>query len=164
MKILLHITLSFIFILSMGNYGCISGPNYPIEPVLTYAGVSDNVILQSSTGQDTIEIYIDFTDGDGDIGQNNGNSRIYLIDSRLGMIQDSFSTPNIPEQGTKNGVDGRITLLYLSTCCLFPDGTPPCSVNEDFPTDSLRLSIYMVDEAGHESNIVETEDIILLCE
>lgn len=164
MKKISQISFIFTICLTFGITGCISGPDYPIEPVLTYAGVSDNVIMQSSTGQDTIEIYVDFTDGDGDIGQNNGTSRIYLIDSRLGIVQDSFTTPNVPEQGTKNGVDGRITLLYMSTCCLFPDGTPPCGVNQDYPTDSLRLAIYMKDEAGHESNIVETEDIILLCE
>lgn len=161
MRLTLFLILITIVILTI--HACIEGPDYPIEPVLTYKGLSENMIDQSSLGEDTLKIYLYFTDGDGDIGSKSGNSDIYLIDSRLGIVQDSFRAPFVPEKGTKNGVDGNMTLLYLSTCCIFPDGSPPCFPSETFPKDSLKLKIYMKDRAGHVSNEVETDWIYVNC-
>lgn len=155
--------IAFIAIGIFSLHSCIEGPDYPIEPVLTYKGLSENTIDQSSLGEDTLEVYLYFTDGDGDIGSKTGNSDVYIIDSRLGVVQDSFRAPYVPEKGTKNGIDGSMTFLYLSTCCIFPDGSPPCFPSESYPKDSLKLKIYMKDRAGHVSNEVETDWIYVNC-
>lgn len=152
-------------LLLIGISSCIQAPDYPIEPVITYQGLSKNTMKQAKIKGDSLRVIFSFTDGDGDIGSIESNGiDIVLIDKRTNVIYGQFRAPTVPEKGTKNGIDGTAEVVIFSTCCVYPDSTPPCEVNEDYPLDSLKLEIYMTDRAGHESNHIETEWIYLECD
>lgn len=155
------ILLSLIFLL----HSCINAPEYPIEPVIEYQGVSKNLILQDNLNTDSLFLFISFTDGDGDLGHQAGDTtrNVYIKDLRTGNIQDRFKTPYIPEEGIGNGITGDIQLLLYTTCCLFPENIPPCSEPPQYPFDTIIYEVYIRDRAGHISNSIQTEPIIIQC-
>ncbi len=152
---------------------CVRPPDYPVEPHIEYVSMSKSTLLQGQGPEDTTYITISFTDGDGDLGHFKDGSEeqvldLFLTDLRTGAQSESFIIPFVPELGSGNGVSGEITLRVLTTCCIFPpyvtDAAAPCEPSQQYPVDTLRYEIYLVDRAGNESNRVETEDIFLLCQ
>jgi len=146
--------------------GCTQKPDYPIEPHLEFVRLSKNIIQQGDLNSDSLTVYLKFTDGDGDIGFETTDSlqNLFVIDSRTGNFAERIKIPKIPDTGIGNGVEGEIELLLYTTCCLFNDNIPPCSVIDDILTDTLTYKIYMIDRANNISNTVETSPIILRCE
>ncbi len=142
---------------------CVQPKKYPVEPVITFKGLSRSVLKQGQGPIDSTFVTITFTDGDGDLGDKQGIDA-YFIDKRDNNIKGSFRIPFIPEEGVGNGISGEITFRLNTTCCIFPNmEEPPCTPSTKYPTDTLRYIIYIKDRAGHESNRVETSDIVLLC-
>lgn len=146
--------------------GCTNSPDFPLTPELTYIAISKSSMIQNSLNTDSIFIQLSFTDGDGDIGgeTNNLKQNLLIKDNRTGEFYDRFRIPEIPQQGAGNGISGEITIRLFTTCCIYPDETPPCDAPPSFPTNDLTLDITMVDRAGNVSNVVTTDPITLLCD
>lgn len=146
-------------------YSCTDAPDFPDEPQIEFISISKSELQQDDLNTDSLSIFLSFTDGDGDIGseQNSSEQNIFLIDTRTGFTQDKFKIPFVPPQGTGNGISGTMEILAFTTCCIYPDRTPPCTPSTKFPKDTLQYEIYIVDRAGNESNHVFTGDIILNC-
>lgn len=157
--------LYFIFFLFL-FVECTNKPDYPDSPYLEYIGLSKSTLIQGDLNTDSIKIFLEFTDGDGDIGldQNDSLQNLFIIDSRTGNFAERIKIPEIPNTGFGNGVSGEIELLLYTTCCLYEDNIPPCSIIDGIPTDTLTYKIYMLDRAGNTSDTVETDPIILRCE
>jgi hypothetical protein len=120
---------------------------------------------QGSLNTDSLNITLYFTDGDGDIGVEQSDSlpNLFIIDSRTGNIAESIKLPKVSDAGFGNGISGIIELKLYTTCCLFTNNIPPCSVIEGINFDTLNYKIYLVDKAGNKSETVETNSIILEC-
>jgi len=159
--IIAFILLFFLIILS----GCVSKPEFPDIPHLEFTGMDKNNMVQGDFNSDSIFIYLKFTDGDGDIGFETTDSlpNLFVIDSRTNNIAESIKIPKLPDTGTGNGVSGEIELKLYTTCCLFEDNIPPCSVIDNIPYDTLYYKIYLIDRAGNSSDTVYTDPIILEC-
>lgn len=142
---------------------CVNAPEFPLQPVLTYEGVNKAQIYQFTNGPvDSIQIHFSFTDGDGDLS-NQDSVDIFLTDSRLG-IQTPFSIPPFPAEGTGNGISGDIYINVVNTsgiCCIFNNRL--CIANEALPVDTFSYAIQIQDRAGNLSNIIRTEQIEILC-
>ena len=149
------------FLLSCFWISCLKAPEYPIEPVIEFMSLSKNVFKQSLLNEDSIVLAFTFTDGDGDLGDND-SLNVILRDSRDDAVANSYRIPFIPEEGTANGIAGEIYVLVYSTCCYFPDGTLPCTPSTQYPRDTLTYLIQIRDRAGHWSNVIETDPIIVL--
>jgi len=154
------------FILALLSlWGCIESPNFPIEPRIEFIGMTQDTLKQGNFQQDSLIVVFKFEDGDGDIGRTDQEpeNNVFFIDERTGTLDNTFGIPEIPQEGAGNGVEGEIRILLFSTCCIYPDGSDPCTINENFPVDSLRYRIYIKDRAGHVSNEIVTPTITLLC-
>ena len=150
------------------GFGCTNPPDYPDEPVIEYVGMNTNTFVQGiQQGGTELQIVVSFTDGDGDIGDENNLANFFLEDSRDGFTF-TRSIPFVPEQGTGNGISGEITLRINTSlghfCCFYPTGQEPCTPSTEFPTDTLTYSLHMMDRSGKVSNTVVTEPIYLLCQ
>ena len=160
---------TFLFALFIIFIGCAKPPDYPVEPVIEYLSVSSNIANQNSgtiTG-DTIIATISFTDGDGDIGNDNDETTIVITDLRDNTPEESaVKLPKVPEPGANNGISGEIIFRLLPTCCLYPPEfeqalcTPSTS---SFKVDTLRYEVYIIDRAGNESNKIMLEPIYVQC-
>lgn len=153
-----------LFALILGSIGaCVSRPDFPVEPVLEFISMDKNQMVQNSFNTDSVRVTFSFTDGDGDIGDND-SLNIFIRDNRDQFIAAQYRLPELPPEGAGRGVRGEITVTIYTTCCIFPDGTPPCEASLQYPTDTVRYEIFMIDRAGHISNTIKTDPIILLCQ
>lgn len=148
------------------SWRCLDAPAFPVEPFIEFVGLSKDTLRQGLFQQDSLLVVFRFEDGDGDIGRTSqaGENNVFFIDDRTGTLDSSFGIPAIPEEGAANGVEGEVRIVLYSTCCIYPDGEDPCTVNPSFPLDTVRYSIYMTDRAGHVSNTIRTSLITLRCE
>ena len=141
---------------------CIKAPDFPDEPVIEFISLSQQVLNQGALNIDSTLLIISYTDGDGNLGSDNG-SNVFITDTRDGFQLEGFQIPKIPEEGSTNGISGTLEMLLYTTCCYFPDGTPPCNVSSEFPIDSVSYEVYIVDRDGNESNRILTPFIEILC-
>jgi hypothetical protein len=131
--------------------------------VITFKGMTKNKLAQSNFNKDSLSITISFTDGDGDIGNSDTTLALTVIDTRDGFNSGNFKIPIVPEQGSGNGISGEIEFVLYTTCCYYPDGSSPCTKSTKFPTDTVIYEITLKDRAGHVSNVIKTDPIIIDC-
>ena len=149
--------------------GCITAPDFSDVPTLYYEGISKSTMVQASLGNDTLLLFLRFTDGDGDVGQGTGTfgPNIQVRDNRTGDIYANFLTPEIPAAGANNGIDVDLSIVLTNDCCIYEPITnlPPCDVEniDSGTTNSLQLTITIKDRAGNVSNEVVTDPITLIC-
>ncbi|MBP7185073.1 MAG: hypothetical protein KBA06_06165 [Saprospiraceae bacterium] len=143
-------------------YACTTNPDFPNEPHLEYVSLSKNTIKQSILFNDTIQLKMTFTDGDGDLGSDDSLS-LFITDTRDQQMIPAYKIPFIPPQGSGNGISGELFVNLPPTCCIYEDGSLPCSPNPNEPTDTLTYEIYIKDRAGNSSNKVTTDPIYLQC-
>jgi len=166
----MKLTHYFPFFIIAIIISCTKPPDYPIEPVLEFKNLSRSSMIQGDVNNDSILVTFGFTDGDGDLGNNDTLFDIYLKDTRFpeipGVNPTQYKMPFVPIQGVGNGISGDITVLTYTSCCVYPDSTfPPCDTSAYtlYPIDTLIFEIHIKDRAGHESNRILSDPIILQC-
>jgi hypothetical protein len=145
---------------------CIRPPDYPVEPQLgENVSVSNTSLIQDNRGgipRDSAFIFIDFTDGDGDLGFAKDDNSIFVIDTRDGSRTNfAQSLPLVPEAGAANGISGQMQIRIFGSCC---SGIEACLPSTTKPTDTVVYEIYVKDRAGHKSNVVKTPPLTILCQ
>lgn len=152
---------------------CVKAPEFPNEPVIKFESLSKVRINQANANlpKDSIRIHLTFTDGDGDLGQNGSDSvQIILTDSRsngriLAPLLIPLSLPDIPAEGTGNGISGDIFITFENEA-----QSIPCIANRrlfaqvpELPFDTVSYTIQIRDRADNLSNIVRTDLIEIVC-
>lgn len=157
--------LLLLLLLSLTGWQCLDSPNYPDEPHIEFLSISKDTLDQGIFQEDSLTVRFRFEDGDGDIGRTDQDpeNNIFFIDERTGTLDNTFGIPTLPEDGAGNGVEGDVKILLFSTCCIYSDGSDPCLPNPNSPLDTVQYRIYIVDRAGHKSNEILTDPIILRC-
>lgn len=160
-----------VIVLFLAVIGCVKPPDYPDEPVITSVTLNKNVIPQATNNApvDTLIITIGFTDGNGDLSDEETEPNIELVDSRDSTILPN-RIPAINEQGTENGIRGEIRILIPNKtggskgiCCIFPDRRI-CDVDSRYPINTYHYSVRIKDRAGNWSNAMDTPEITILCQ
>ena len=136
-----------VFSLVTFIFSCINPPDYSPIPEITFDSISANNIKAQ---QDSITFWIDFTDGDGDLGSDE-LPNLFFLDSRTGYT-DSFKIPSLTPQGNVKAITGTIAYARSSFNCI---------PGKAF--DTLYYTIYIEDRAGNKSNLVVTPQIYLQC-
>lgn len=159
-----RLILAVLVILTIA--ACVSAPDFPDEPVITFESLSKSEIPQTTINPlDSLMIQLSFTDGDGDLSGDSVD--IFVVDSRFPGRPQPFNLPAIPAEGTANGISGDIFLNLIfegaanPLCCIFNGRA--CQVDEDFPADTVVYSIQIMDRAGNLSNVVETPPVTIRC-
>lgn len=117
------------------------------QPVIQLMGVSSKTIKQF---KDSLVITISFTDGDGDIGENNPDKNdIWVKDSRLTKPDFYFLKPLTPPGSTLQ-VKGSIAIQLKNTFLL---GTAD--------TETTNYEVKIRDRAGNWSNTITTPAITI---
>ena len=144
-------------------FGCVTPPEYPIIPAIEYVSMTKDTLPRGIASDSTL-VTLSFTDGDGDIGQKDTVSDIFITDSRDGNITKG-RIPFVPELGASNGIKGEIFVVIDNSCCIFPnllyDGCT--ELFPSYPYDPVVYSIYIVDRMGNKSNTVTLPPIYIRC-
>lgn len=169
--------LSLIVLLSMMLTGCLEEVEYPIEPNISYQGVS-YLMAEDSTLTGEVVVSIGYTDGDGDLGLDDSDT-LYpfglndphyynLIIDYLKWDGTTFvETPLLSWNQQTQSYD-TISFNARFKRLVFNDMEKPISGTIDYtmtafnplsPTDTIKFRIHLIDRALHESNSIETESI-----
>ncbi|MCB9226981.1 MAG: hypothetical protein R2836_10075 [Chitinophagales bacterium] len=157
------------FGLLTGLWACVAEPKYPNEPHIEYVSVSTTEeYVQTSV---FASLTISFTDGNGDLGGSEAenpscnsnceylsdsscyNDKYYsafIIDSRDSCFQ-SFQLPDLTPTGNVKAISGEVDLSFFLNKKTSPN-----------PADTVFYYVIIRDRSGNYSNIVRTDDIVLL--
>lgn len=113
------------------------------EPQIELLGLSHDTIRQY---EDALVITIRYKDGDGDIGfEDPEEYALFVRDIRLENFDGFYVGPLAPPDNPIP-IQGELTIEFPSLF-LFGNGA----------VEQTRFEIKMIDRAGHESNLLETD-------
>ncbi len=137
---------------------CQKAPDFPVTPSIAFVSFNQT---QIHPGKDSLKITFSFTDGDGDLGyeqgQNTtGDTTIHVTDVRINKPDYTyvFEMPYITPKGSYKQISGKFTIDMIGACNCRPD-------HNFFDTVSYKIKIH--DRAGHESNEITTPKVYLIC-
>ena len=101
--------------------------------------------------KDSVVFEIKYTDGNGDLGTNDDTQRnVFVTDSRIDVTHE-FRVQQLAPDGANIAITGTF-FIHLPNTLLTGGNTE----------EKVKFSIYVVDEAGNESNTVESPEITVL--
>lgn len=126
---------------------------FPIEPQIEFISIGPEVVIEN---QDSIVVTISFTDGDGDLGIHESDTvstdvTYKLIAANSEDFDSKARLPVITPSGNSKAISGEIELTFQSLFLIDPP----------FTTDTIQYEIFIKDRAGHESNTILTDKIII---
>ncbi|MDQ3141629.1 MAG: hypothetical protein M3Q56_05210 [Bacteroidota bacterium] len=156
--------LFWLLFISFLQPSCTKKEDISNIPTIEFKGLSKKSMKQGALNEDSLFLKFSFKDGDGDLGYGSTNPQkdIVVIDKRTGLIQDQYKLPDLPPSNG-NPMSGTAEILIFTTCCLFPQGIPPCESPPQYPIDTLIYELYIRDKSGNESNHILSEFVILNC-
>ncbi len=136
-----------IVLLFLGFISCKKDtPTISTTPELTFTSISPGSVKQYS---ESVTIAITYKDGDGDIGENNTDKKnLFVTDSRNGVTYQ-YRVNQLAPDGATIAITGTLTIVVANTAL----------TNINSASESVNYSIYLVDRAGHSSNVISTSAI-----
>ena len=120
---------------------------YANVPAIELVGLSSDTIRQY---EDVLTIRISYKDGDGDIGfEDPQQYALYVRDIRLEAFDGFYVGPLAPPD-VSVPIQGELTIEFPSLF-LFGNGA----------VENTKFEIKMIDRAGNESNVIETDFVAI---
>ena len=178
--------LFLLFIVTLMS-SCIKYPEYPDIPAIKAPIISKSLVQETIPtmvnnewvqNADSVDLSFEFTDGDGDLGLQDGNTaqNVYFIDSvDLCLTKDSsqykinanvfvkdmrtgcvriYNMPYLTPEGSVKTISGRISILLNTFICRK-------NIVRDY--DTVFYEMQIVDREGRMSNTIQTDDLIIDC-
>ena len=119
---------------------------YELMPVIEFISITPDPVTEFQP----LTITFKYTDGDGDLGENGPNVKnLFITDNRIAVTysyrisQLSPDDAKIPIQGTlETKIDNAV-------------------INGTAVEQTVTYSIYIVDRAGHKSNVISTPPVMI---
>ena len=119
-------------------------PIHSKVPSLELVSVSSGSIVEG----DPLTFRIQYTDGDGDLGENNADAHnLFLVDNRVNVTYQ-YRIQQLAPSGSSLIIRGNLDVELKTTA--ITNG----SISQD-----VTYSIYVIDRAGNQSNTVTTGTI-----
>ncbi len=135
----------FAILLAVGLVGCEKDGSISVIPEIAFVSI-DPVSAQQF---DAVEIVISYQDGDGDLGENvAGVDNLFVTDLRNGVIY-AYRIQELAPQGSTIAIQGNLNVQINSVSVIDPMAT----------AEQVQYSVYVVDRAGNQSNVVTTDEI-----
>ena len=170
-------TMTILFAILIAMAACKKKLEYPIEPAITYQGLT-YLMNADSTLSGEIILSIGYTDGDGDLGLDDADT-LYpfgpndphyynlIIDYLKWDGNDFVETPLLNWNQQTQSFD-TISFNARFKRLVFNDEEASISGVIDYtmmvfnpvsPNDTIKFRAHLLDRALHESNTIETEAI-----
>ena len=112
-------------------------------PAITLIGVSPNPVREY---KDSIIFTLSYTDGNGDLGENNAEAKnVFITDTRI-FITDSLRIPQLAPANVP--ITGKINVVLKNTI-----------ITDSSSQQNVSYEIIVVDRAGNKSNTITTGNI-----
>lgn len=139
--------LFFTGLLIISGCGKEDDITYSNTPLIGLVSISQDTIRQY---EDVLSIRISYKDGDGDIGfEDPEEYALYVRDIRLEAFDGFYVGPLAPPDA-QVPIQGELNIEFPSLF-LFGNGA----------VEQTRFEIKMIDRAGNESNLIETDFVAI---
>ena len=116
-------------------------------PIIDFISISPTTVQEYT---DDIIITISYTDGDGDLGENNPDiNNLFVEDNRNG-IEYKFRIPELSPSGSTITIEGNFNITINGT-----------GITNSSSSQSVNYDIYVKDRAENTSNKVTTSSITI---
>lgn len=137
----LRILLAFAIVVLFA--GCKKEEPISAIPSIKFISISPNPAVKY---QDEVTITIEYTDGDGDLGENTADMKnLFVTDSRNNVTSE-FRIPQLAPTNSNIIIKGNLNIN------LPPQGF----VDDSNSSETVTYSIYVKDRAGNASNTIQT--------
>jgi hypothetical protein len=100
--------------------------------------------------QDKLIFSISYTDGDGDLGENNSAVKnLFLTDSRNNVTY-KYRIQQLAPDGASIAIKGNLSVELNNT-----------GITDGSNSQTFTYSLYVIDRAGNQSNIVTTSPVVV---
>jgi hypothetical protein len=163
-------SLAFICFMGLFYSSCVKKENYPDVPVLSYHNF---IPFCSGATTDSAYLQVNFTDGNGDIGQTGlpynffvepmlyvATTNTYDTITPLGSdtaIKYAYSIPNITPTGSDKELNGIIQINLESLISYLTQSF--ASLLPNIVYYKLEFRVWMYDRAGNKSNLLVTPPV-----
>ena len=123
------------------------------EEVISDTPIIDFVSISPTTAQeytDDIIITISYTDGDGDLGENNPDIYNRFVEDNRNNIIYHFRIPELSPSGSTIIIEGNFNITINGT-----------GITDSTASQKVNYDIYIKDRAGNTSNKVTTSSITI---
>ena len=176
-------TIIGLLLLALAVCSCQKPVEYPIEPKITYEGFTYLINADSTFSGEGI-IAFSYTDGDGDLGLDDGDTlppfgfhdtHYYnMVIDYLKCVNGEFvKTPLLSPHVPTSPADTLVlydTVTFNARFKRLRDSEEPKAIsgtmeykltvqNPFSPNDTVKFEIRILDRALHESNVIQTEPI-----
>lgn len=134
---------------SISFFGCKKEEVIADVPSIKFVSISPNPAVKY---QDEIKITIEYTDGNGDLGENTPDVKNLFVTDNRNNVTYEFRIPQLAPD-TIN----EIIIKGNQVINLPPQGF----VDDNQTSETAVYSIYVVDRAGNQSNILQTESLTI---
>jgi len=116
-------------------------------PIIDFISISPTTVQEYT---DDIIITISYTDGDGDLGENNPDiNNLFVEDNRNG-IEYKFRIPELSPSGSTIAIEGNFNIKINGS-----------GITNSSTSQQVNYAIYVKDRAGNKSNIITTSSITI---
>ncbi len=116
-------------------------------PSIEFLSITPSVAHQYT---DSVTITIKYSDGDGDLGQNDASVKnCFIKDNRIGIIYD-FRIRQLSPDNSISPITGTLNLELGGQ-----------GITDNSSLQNVSYTVYVVDRAGHKSNEITTSSIAI---
>jgi hypothetical protein len=134
--------LSFVLLFSCEKEQVISD-----TPIIEFQSISPTTVQEYS---DDIIITISYSDGNGDLGENNPDiHNLFVEDNRNGIVYQ-FRIPHLAPDNNSIAIEGNFNITINGS-----------GITDESSSQQVNYAIYVTDRAGNKSNTITTSTITI---
>ena len=146
-KISLNIIILFLLAGFLFSSCQKDSPTISTTPSITFVSVGPSSVTEF---KDSISFVISYSDGDGDIGQNDPNIyNLFLTDNRINVTYQ-YRISQLAPDNANIAITGNLTVVLKNA-----------GITNNSTSQTATYSIYLKDRGGHQSNTVTTPAITI---
>ena len=116
-------------------------------PIIEFKSISPTTVQEYS---DDIIITISYSDGDGDLGENNPDiHNLFVEDNRNGIVYQ-FRIPHLAPDNNSIAIEGDFNITINGS-----------GITDESSSQQVNYAIYVTDRAGNKSNTIITSSITI---
>lgn len=120
---------------------------YDDVPQLSFSSISPDPAKEF---EDSISISFNYTDGNGDLGENNANTdNLFVTDTRINITYP-FRVQQLSPDNSTIAIKGNLRVILKNT-----------GITNGSSSQQVTYQLYMVDRSGNQSNTISTTPITI---
>lgn len=122
-------------------------PETSVIPEITFVQIIPATVKEYS---DSLVITISYKDGDGDLGENNPDTKnLFLTDNRIGITY-AYRIKQLAPSGSEISITGELNIVL-----------PQLAITDSSNSQQTTFSIYVKDRAMNQSNVITTPAVTI---